>query len=226
MPFRYLAWASRAAGAWCMGGDLASFTRLIRAQDEVALRAYGYAAIDGIYDIYTGLDLPILTTALIQGDAIGGGFEAMLSHDVVVAERTAKFGLPEILFNLFPGMGAYSLLRRRVGERMARSLIEDGRTRSADELKELGLIDIVCEPGEGEAALRALATDRASRFSTDLALKRVRQRSDPLSKSELIDIVDLWVEVALGLAEPELRRMDCLARHQERRRARPCVLTA
>ena len=220
MPFRYLAWASRAQGAWCMGGDLATFTRLIRAQDESMLRAYGYAAIDGIYDIYTGLDLPILTTALIQGDAIGGGFEAMLSHDVVVAERTAKFGLPEILFNLFPGMGAYSLLRRRVGERMARSLIEDGRTRSADELKELGLIDIVCEPGQGEATLRALATDRASRFNTDLALKRVRQRSDPLSKSELIDIVDLWVEVALGLSEPELRRMDCLARHQERRRAR------
>ena len=219
MPFRYLAWASRAQGAWCMGGDLATFTRLIRAQDESMLRAYGYAAIDGIYDIYTGLDLPILTTALIQGDAIGGGFEAMLTNDVIIAERNAKFGLPEILFNLFPGMGAQSFLKRRVGDRMARVLIEDGRSRSADEMHELGLVDIVCEPGEGEATLRRFVLDRAGRFSTDLALKRARQRSDVLTKGELIDIVDLWVELALELGESELRRMDFLARHQERRRA-------
>lgn len=220
MPFRYLAWGSRAAGAWCMGGDLATFTKLIRAQDEATLRSYGYGSIDGVYDNYLGLDLPILTAALIQGDAIGGGFEAMLSNDLVVAERSAKFGLPEILFNLFPGMGAYSLLRRRVGERMARTLIDDGRTRSADELHELGLIDVVCETGEGEATLRKLVTDRAGRFGTDLALKRVRQRTDPLTKAELVDIVDVWVELALGLSEADLRRMDCLARHQERRRTR------
>lgn len=220
MPFRYLVWASRAQGAWCMGGDLATFTRLIRDQNEAALRGYGYGSIEGVYDNYLGMDLPIMTVALIQGDAIGGGFEAMLSNDIVVAERTAKFGLPEILFNLFPGMGAYSLLRRRVGEHMARTLIEDGRTRTADELHALGLIDVVCEPGEGEAALRKLVSERANRFGTDLALKRVRQRSDPLSKSELIDIVDVWVELALNLTEADLRRMDCLARHQERRRTR------
>jgi DSF synthase len=219
MPFRYLVWASRAAGAWCMGGDLSTFTRLIRDQNESALRNYGYGSIDGVYDNYLGLDLPILTVALIQGDAVGGGFEAMLSNDIVVAERTAKFGLPEILFNLFPGMGAYSLLKRRVGERMARMLIEDGRTRSADELHELGLIDLVCEPGEGDAVLRKLVMDRAQRFGADLALKRVRQRADPLSKAELIDIVDVWVDLALNLSEADLRRMDCLARHQERRRA-------
>jgi DSF synthase len=219
MPFRHLAWASRVPGVWCMGGDLATFTSLIRAQDEQTLRAYGYGAIDGVHDNYLGLDLPILTAALVQGDAIGGGFEAMLSNDIVVAERNAKFGLPEILFNLFPGMGAYSLLRRRIGERMARTLIEDGRTRSADELHALGLVDLVCEPGQGEAALRELVRERAGRFATDLALKRVRHRADPLSKAELVDIVDIWVETALGLSEADLRRMDCLARHQERRRA-------
>ena len=54
--------------------------------------------------------------------------------------------MPEILFNLFPGMGAYSFLERKVGEQLARTLIEDGRTRSADELKELGLVDLVLTP--------------------------------------------------------------------------------
>ena len=219
MPFRHLVWASRSPSAWNMGGNLASFTSLIRSQDEATLRAYAYRCIDILYDNYRALDLPILTVALVQGDAVGGGFEAMLTNDIVIAERDAKFGLPEILFNLFPGMGANSFLRRRVGDRMARLMIEDGRSRSADELLELGLVDVVCEPGEGEATLRRYVTERAGRFTTDLTLKRARQRADVLGKGELIDIVDMWVELALDLGETELRRMDCLARHQERRRA-------
>lgn len=219
MPFHHLVWASRSTTAWNMGGNLASFTRLIREQDEAALRSYAYRCIDILYDNYRGLDLPVLTVALVQGDAIGGGFEAMLTNDIVIAERHAKFGLPEILFNLFPGMGAHSFLRRRIGERMSRQLIEDGRSRSAEEMHELGLVDVVCEPGQGETVLRQFITDRRSRFGTDLALKRARQRTDLLSKAELIEIVDLWTELALDLGESELRRMDCLARHQERRRA-------
>lgn len=221
MPFRHLVWASRSTTAWNMGGNLASFTRLIREQDEAALRGYAYQCIDILYDNYRGLDLPVMTVALVQGDAIGGGFEAMLTNDIVIAERHAKFGLPEILFNLFPGMGAHSFLRRRIGERMSRQLIEDGRSRSAEEMHALGLVDVVCEPGQGELALGQFIAERRGRFGTDLALKRARQRTDLLSKAELIEIVDLWTELALDMGEPELRRMDCLARHQERRRA--CV---
>lgn len=217
MPFRFLAWGSR-GGAWNMGGNLAAFTQLIRNQDEAGLRAYAYQCIDILYDNHRSLDLPVLTVALVQGDAIGGGFEAMLTNDVIIAERQAKFGLPEILFNLFPGMGAHSLLRRKVGERTARMLIEDGKSRSADELKELGIVDIVCETGKGEDTLREFAAEKGRRLGTELALKRARQRTDPLSKSELIDITDLWVELALELGENELRRMECLGRHQQRRR--------
>ena len=218
VPFRFLAWGSRVS-AWNMGGNLAAFTQLIRDQDEAGLRGYAYQCIDILYDNYRAVDLPVLTVALVQGDAIGGGFEAMLTNDVVIAERHAKFGLPEILFNLFPGMGAHSLLRRKVGERVARQLIEDGKSRSADELKELGIVDIVCETGTGEETLREFAQAKGGRLATELALKRARQRTDPLSKSELIDITDLWVELALDLGENELRRMECLARHQQRRRA-------
>jgi DSF synthase len=220
MPFRYLAWGSCAPAVWNLGGDLAGFTRMIRSRDEEGLRAYAYRCVDILHANHRALDLPVMTVALVQGDAIGGGFEAMLTNDLVIAERTARFGLPEILFNLFPGMGAHSLLRRKVGERVARQLIEDGRSRSADEMKELGLVDIVCGKGEGEAVLRHLARERGPRFATDLALKRARHRADPLGRSELIDIVDMWVELALELGEAELRRMDCLARQQERQRAK------
>lgn len=218
VPFRWLVWASDAPRAWSLGGDLTNFTRMIRSGDEAGLRAYAHLAIDILHDNHVALDLPILTVGLIQGDAIGGGFEAMLTDDVVIAECGAKFGLPEILFNLFPGMGAYSFLRRKVGPQLARQLIEDGQTRSADEVKALGLIDVVCDAGEGEAALRAYIEENGRRFATLRTLKCVRDRVDPVTRRELTDVVDMWVDLAMGLGEADLRRMDCLARVQQRKR--------
>jgi DSF synthase len=218
MPFRWLVWASDAPRAWSLGGDLTNFTRMIRSGDAVALRAYAHLAIDILHDNLVSLDLPILTVALIQGDAIGGGFEAMLTDDVVIAERGAKFGLPEILFHLFPGMGGYSFLKRKVGPRLARELIEDGLTRSAEEVQALGLVDLVCDAGTGEATLRAYIAENATRFATLQSLKRVRDRVDPVPRRELIDVVDMWVDLAMGIDEADLRRMDCLARVQQRKR--------
>jgi DSF synthase len=219
MPFRWLVWASDAPKVWSLGGDLTNFTAMIRNGDEAGLRAYAHLAIDILYDNHINLDLPIQSAALVQGDAIGGGFEAMLTDDLVVAERGAKFGLPEILFNLFPGMGAQSFLERKLGPQQARSLIEDGQTRSADEMKALGLVDLVCEPGQGESALRRHIADTAARFGTRRTLQRVRQRVNPITKRELSDIVDLWTDLAMTLGEPELRRMDALARVQQKKRA-------
>ena len=219
IPFRYLVWSSDAPKAWSLGGDLATFTRMIRERDEIGLRAYAHLAIDILHENLVSLGLPILTVALIQGDAIGGGFEAMLTDDLVIAEESSKFGLPEILFNLFPGMGGYSFLKRKVGAQKARSILEDGLSRSAGQVRELGLVDIVCADGEGEATLRQHVSDNAKRFKTMLTLKQVRERADPPSKSELVDIVDLWVDLAMELGDDELRRMDCLARVQEKKRS-------
>ena len=220
MPFRYLVWRSSSKGAFSLGGDLAFFTRCVRTQDEAALRAYAYRCIEVLYDNWNALDLPILTVALVSGDAIGGGMESMLTNDLVIAERGAKFGLPEILFNLFPGMGGYSFLMRKCGEKTARALIEDGRSRSAEEMKELGLVDIVCEPGQAEAALRTWHAENDGRFNTVRTLRRAAKRVQPLDRTELLEIVDMWIELAMGLADNDLKRMDCLARVQEKKRAR------
>ena len=94
-PFRHLVLRSAAGGAWNLGGDLSTFTRLIRARDAGKLRAYAHSTIDLLHDHYKAYDLPITTVALIQGDAVGGGFEALLTNDVVIAERGARFGFPE-----------------------------------------------------------------------------------------------------------------------------------
>jgi len=219
IPFRYLAWCSDAPRAWSLGGDLCTFTNMIREQDEAGLRAYAHLAIDILHANLVSLDLPILTVALIQGDAIGGGFEAMLTDDLVIAEEGTKFGLPEILFNLFPGMGGYSFLKRKLGPVLARQILEDGLSRSAEEVKALGLVDLVCPEGQAMATFARFIADNQRRFDTLVTLKRVRERAEPCDKRELLDIVDLWVDLALKLDEPALRRMDCLARVQEKKRA-------
>src|SRR5690242_15767047 len=80
-PFRFFVMASRTPGVFNLGGDLGHFARAIRAKDEESLRQYAYATVDSLYSNLQAYDQPIVTIALIQGDALGGGFEAALSFD-------------------------------------------------------------------------------------------------------------------------------------------------
>jgi DSF synthase len=169
-----------------------------------------------------------LTIGMVQGDALGGGFEQVLTNDVIIAERDSRMGLPEILFNLFPGMGAYSLLCRRLDGVRAQKLILSGRLYEALELEELGLVDLVVGRGEGPAAVREYLERNRRRHGTLLALSRVRQRCQPVTYEELIDVTDVWVETAMGLDDADLRRMEHLVRAQLRRhaRTRPALTTS
>jgi DSF synthase len=220
MPLRTLVWGSSFPGIWNLGGDLELFTRLIRANAAEELRSYAYACIDAVYQNLTKMDLPLLTIALVQGDALGGGFESALTNDVIIAERGSRMGLPEVLFNMFPGMGAYSLLCRRLDGVRAQQMILSGRLYETEELEELGLVDLVVDKGAGAAAVREYLERNRRRHSTLLALSRVRQRCQPITYEELIDVTDVWVETALSLDEADLRRMEHLVRAQERRHAR------
>jgi DSF synthase len=220
LPIRTIVWGSSFPGIWNLGGDLALFTRLIRARAAGELRSYAYACVDAVYHNLTKMGLPLLTVGMVQGDALGGGFEHVLTNDVIIAERDSRMGLPEVLFNLFPGMGAYSLLCRRLDGVRAQKLILSGRLYEAQELEELGLVDLVVGEGEGPAAVRDYLERNRRRHATLLALSRVRQRCQPVTYEELIDVTDVWVETAMGLHEADLRRMEHLVRAQLRRHTR------
>ena len=114
VPFSYFVFASRTPGIFSLGGDLDHFAECVRAGDRATIHRYARACVEIVHRNVRAFDLPVVTMALVQGDALGGGFETALSFDMIVAERSAKMGLPEILFNLFPGMGAYSFLSRRL----------------------------------------------------------------------------------------------------------------
>jgi len=217
MPLRWFACASAIPGIFNLGGDLGLFQSLIASGDLAGLRRYGNAAAEAIQRNHVAMDLPVVTVALVQGDALGGGFECALAHDLIVAERSARFGLPEVLFNLFPGMGAYSFLARRIGRKAAETLILSGRVHTAEELHAMGLVDILAEDGEGEAALLE-HIDRNDRWhNAQQAVYQARRRVDPVTLQELRDVVEVWAEAAIRLGAQDLRRMARLVSAQDRR---------
>ncbi|MGO8918368.1 MAG: crotonase/enoyl-CoA hydratase family protein [Stellaceae bacterium] len=219
-PVRYLVLASRAPGVWNLGGDLALFAELIRAGDRDGLTRYARACCEVGYTNATLYHLPIITVALVQGEALGGGFEAVLSSNVIVAERGARFGLPEILFNLFPGMGAYSFLSRRIAPGLAERMILSGEIYSAEQLHALGVVDILAGDGDGIDAIYAYVGRGGRRHRAHAAVRQARQIVQPIAFEEMTRIADLWVDAALKLTDADLRKMLRLAGAQDRRRAR------
>ncbi len=224
-PLRYLVLGSRMPGVWNLGGDLDLISSLIREGDRAALRRYAYACCEFGYANATGLgvDLPVISVALVQGDALGVGFEAALSANLIVAERSAKFGLPEILFNLFPGMGAYTFLARRVAPGIAERIIMSGEMYSAEQLHALGAIDVLAPDGQGVDALYDFIGRGGRRYATLRALHSARRLVNGVTFDEMTRIADLWVEAAMKLDEAGQRRMLRLVAAQARRAANPAV---
>jgi DSF synthase len=216
VPLRYLVLGSRAPGVFCFGGDLSLFERLIRSGDRDGLARYGYRCVEILHRNMHALDLPMLTVGLVQGAALGGGFEALLSFDYIVAERDATFGLPEVLFGLFPGMGAHAILSRKLGSAMADRLIVSNHTYTAEEMYELGIVHHLAENGEGLAACEEFIKKSERRHPGLVNARRAMKVTNPIGLSELKRIVDLWAETALQLTDGDLKVMNRLTRAQER----------
>lgn len=216
VPLKYLVLGSRAPGVFCFGGDLELFAALIREGNRDALAAYGYRCVEILHRNMHSLDLPILTIGMVQGQALGGGFEALLSFDYIIAERGSSFGLPEVMFGLFPGMGAHAILSRRLGQAMADRIIMGNETFSAEAMYELGIVQQLAEPGEGEAAVRDFIAKSSRRHAGLVGARRASRRANDVSLAELRDIVDYWADAALQLREQDLKLMQRLAGAQAR----------
>jgi DSF synthase len=214
----YYVCGSRMPGVFNLGGDLALFVLLIKARDREALAHYARLCIDNMHARIQNYSVPTLVTlSLVQGDALGGGFECAMSSDVLVAEESAQLGLPEVLFNLFPGMGAYSLLARRIGMRAAEELILSGRVLSAAKLHEMGIVDVLAKDGQGEAAVREWIAKSWKRRNGLQAVMRARQLVHPITRDELDAIAEVWVDAALRIEDKDLKMMGRIVRSQMRR---------
>ncbi|ANG93037.1 crotonase/enoyl-CoA hydratase family protein [Enterobacteriaceae bacterium 155047] len=201
------------------GGDLRFFVECIQNGRREALRAYARACVDCVHAASRGFDTGAITLAMVEGSALGGGFEAALAHHFVLGQSDARLGFPEIAFNLFPGMGGYSLVARRAGMKLAEELIYKGESHTAEWYEQRGLVDVLFEPGLGYLATRTFIDTLQPKLNGVRAMLRARSRVLQLPRSELMDITEDWVEAAFCLEPKDIAYMERLVMLQNRHQA-------
>lgn len=209
------------ADVFNLGGDLDLFCRLIRLQDRSSLMAYARQCVEVAYAFHRHLNEDAYTIALVQGDALGGGFEAALCCQMIVAEEGVGMGFPEVLFDLFPGMGAYSFLCQRISPARAERMMLDGRVYSSEELHAMGVVDVLVPCGSGVAAVNDAIRRNQRIGHARLAMNRVQTACHPVNFEELMNVTEIWVDTAMQLGEKSLRTMERLVRAQLRRPSAP-----
>jgi enoyl-CoA hydratase/carnithine racemase len=146
------------------------------------------------------LALPQPAIAAVHGFALGGGCELALSCDLVVADDTATFGLPEVTVGLVPGGGGTQLALRRLGPGRAADLVLTGRKVGVDEAMRLGLVDRRVPAGQdGPAALELAGQIAANSPVAVRAAKRAIRHGWGVSLEAGLDIEDAaWRTAALS----------------------------
>lgn len=217
LPIDFWVTGSTIPNVFNVGGDLSYFVQNIRSGERGPLMAYARACIDIICQAMTGFGVDAISIAMIEGSALGGGFEAALAHEYVLAQEGSKLGFPEIAFNLYPGMGAYSLVARKAHMRVAEKLISTGEAFPAEWHLEQGLVDRTFAPGEAYVATRTFIDNIRPKLNGIRAMLRTRRRVLPITKAELLDITEDWVESAFQLEEKDLAYMERLVMLQNKR---------
>ena len=169
-----LAILTGAGGNFCAGMDLKAF-----AQGEIT-RVEGR----GILGIaYTPPKKPLI--AAVEGYALAGGFEAVLACDLLIASRTAMFGLPEAKRGLAAAAGGLLRLPRNIPPRIAMEMALTGALVSAQRLERYGLINVLVEPGEALAEAKRMAREILANAPLSVELSKrvmVEQRDWPLDE--------------------------------------------
>lgn len=212
---RYLVFQSEHPEIYNAGGDLEYFWDLVNQRNPKRLREYGTVCIDLIYWALTGGKRNITTVANVAGSALGGGFEAALACNYIIAEEQSTFAFPEPLFGFFPGMGGYDLFARFAGVTEADRAFTTGKRYSAHELDQLGVIYRLVKTGDGVEEVKKFINERNTNPISHWALQKIKQRNQSISYESLEFSIDLWVDAAMKLTERDLRMMKILTRRQK-----------
>ncbi len=190
---RVVVLTSTSERAFCVGADLKERNSFSDA-DLVRQRPHARACYTGV------LELPVPTIAAVHGFALGGGYELALSCDLIVADRTAVVGLPEVSVGVIPGGGGTQLLPRRVGAARAAELIFSARRVEAAEARELGLVDQLVDEGRDRDEALALAARIARNSPVGLrAAKRALRLGHGLDLRAGLEVEDAaWRSVAFS----------------------------
>src|SRR3984885_3754885 len=144
--------------------------------------------------------LPQPVIAAVHGYALGGGCELALNCDLVVADETAQFGLPEATVGLVPGCGGTQLSMRRLGVGRAAALLLTGRRVKAAEAERIGLADRLVPAGTADATALEMAGAIAGNSPVAVrAAKRAMRQGWGVGLAAALEIEDsAWRTAALS----------------------------
>lgn len=134
-----------AGGTFCAGMDLKAFAR----GENVAVKGRGLG--------FTERPPAKPLIAAVEGYALAGGTELALATDLIVAARNSAFGIPEVKRGLVAAGGGLLRLPQRIPYAIAMELALTGDTLPAERAHELGLVNVLAEPGGALDAALALA---------------------------------------------------------------------
>ncbi len=152
--------------AFCVGADLKERAGMSNSQILAQRPSFRSA-----FAALRALTQP--TIAAVHGFALGGGCELALNCDVIVADGTAVFGLPETTVGLVPGCGGTQLAARRIGPGRAAEMIFTGRRLDAAEAAAIGLADRLYQTGTAREHALDLAAQMAA--NSPVAVRAAKQ---------------------------------------------------
>lgn len=171
------------AGAdFCSGADLSTLQKL--SQASVAENLEDARSLMELFVLIRQLHVPVV--AAVRGRALAGGCGLALACDMVLSEREARFGFPEVKIGFVPAM-VMAILRRATSEKVAFELITTGQDITAEEANRLGLVNHVFEGENFEAKVENFARrfERLSRSALSLS-KRLFYSSEALAFEEAL----------------------------------------
>ncbi|MFI9505965.1 crotonase/enoyl-CoA hydratase family protein [Nocardia sp. NPDC052566] len=181
-----------AGGAFCAGMDLKALTA----------RHPGDAAVEGSFDptkleaLLKGRRLTKPLIAAVEGPAIAGGTEILQGTDIRVAGQSAKFGVSEARWGLFPLGGSAVRLVRQIPYTVAADILLTGRHVTAAEAKEIGLIGHVVPDGTAlDKALELAGQIAANGPLAVQAILRTIRETEAMPEEDAFQI-----EAELGMA--------------------------
>jgi enoyl-CoA hydratase len=172
--------------AFIAGADINEFAGMTAVNQRAVMK--GRRAFDAVEDF------PKPVIAMINGFALGGGCELAMACDIRIASTRAKLGQPEIKLGIIPGGGGTQRMTRLIGEGKAMELMLTGDMISAEEAKQLGLVNHVFAPEELEAKTLELANRIAELSPVALAMAKasVKNASRMNLREGLDSEVDLF----------------------------------
>jgi enoyl-CoA hydratase/carnithine racemase len=181
-------------GGFCAGADLKELYQnalpLSRKQRADGIRSF----LQRVHRVANAIDAaPFVTLAAVHGLCMGGGLELALICDLIVADKMARFGFPELRLGLIPGFGGIPRLRRDVGNSFIRDLLFTGRTVKSEAAQQAGLVSHLAGEGYALQVARSMA-QQITKFDAETRVA-AKKFIKPIPYQELREEIALFCKL-------------------------------